>query len=92
MYARSSAGGAGIWQPSLRVPAESIRGAVGAGDALAAGILHGLHEDWEIARCLRLGVSAAAACLGHPGASEGISCRRPSFAQLAEKLGFREMP
>ena len=75
------------WQPSVRVPADKIKGAAGAGDALAAGILLGLHEDWPIARCLRLGVSAAAASLFDPSCSASIpsvdACLR-----LCDELGF----
>jgi len=87
VYARSAAG-AGVWQASLRVPAAAIRGAVGAGDALAAGILYGLHEDWSVERCLRLGVSAAASCLSHPSASAGVSPASACLA-LADRWGFQ---
>jgi sugar/nucleoside kinase (ribokinase family) len=66
------AGGERIWQPALDIPAGFIRGAAGAGDALASGIIHGLHEGWEIDRCLRLGVCAAAASLARPTCSEGV--------------------
>lgn len=75
------------WQPSIRVPAERIKGAAGAGDALAAGILLGLHEEWPVAQCLELGVSAAAASLFDPTCSASVgsvaACR-----QLAGELGF----
>jgi sugar/nucleoside kinase (ribokinase family) len=80
--------GSGVWQASLRVPAAAIRGAVGAGDALAAGILYGLHEDWSVERCLRLGVSAAASCLSHPSASAGVSPASACLA-LADRWGFQ---
>ena len=77
-----------VWQPSLRVPAGDIRGAAGAGDAFAAGVLYGLHEDWPIAESLRLAVSAAAASLYDPRCSSSLGpveeCRR-----LAEQLGFK---
>ena len=77
-----------MWQPSLRVPPGDIRGAAGAGDALAAGVLYGLHEDWPMDESLRLGVSAAAASLYDPRCSASLrpvaDCRR-----LAEQLGFR---
>ena len=41
---------------SLNLPAGFIAGATGAGDAFAAGYLHGWHEEWEIERCLKLGM------------------------------------
>ena len=75
------------WQPSLRVPADRIKGAAGAGDALAAGILLGLHEEWPIARCLHLGVCAAASSLFDATCSASVqpvdACLR-----LAGELGF----
>jgi sugar/nucleoside kinase (ribokinase family) len=57
---------------SVRVPEDQIISAVGAGDALAAGILMGLHEGWDLEQCLELGVSAAAACLSHATCSAGV--------------------
>lgn len=84
----ASPGGEFLWQPSLRVPRDRIRGAAGAGDALAAGILFGLHEEWPMARALELGVCAAAASLEHPSCSESL---RPASAclALAQTYGFR---
>jgi sugar/nucleoside kinase (ribokinase family) len=78
-----------MWQPSLRVPAAEIRGAAGAGDALAAGILLGLHEGWPIARCLRLGVSAAASSLYDATCSASVRTVDECF-RLADELGFVE--
>ncbi|MEN9634348.1 MAG: hypothetical protein RL077_2752 [Verrucomicrobiota bacterium] len=76
-----------VWQPSVRVAPAAIKGAAGAGDALAAGILLGLHENWPIARCLQLGVSAAAASLFDATCSASVgsiaACR-----QLGDELGF----
>ncbi len=48
------------WQPALRMP--TIASTAGAGDAFCAGVLLGLHEGWDLARCLLTGVCAAAAC------------------------------
>jgi len=85
------AGGGCWWQPSVRVRPADIRGAAGAGDALAAGILFGLHEGWPITRCLRLGVAAAAASLSHPTCSEGVGTAAACLAQ-AGRRGFRRLP
>lgn len=85
------ASGAGHWQPSLRVPASEIAGAAGAGDALAAGVLLGLHEDRPMADCLKLGVAAAAASLSHPGCSAGVGSVAACLA-LAERLGHHPPP
>ena len=43
-----------------------------AGDAFAAGILHGLHESWNAHDCIVLGNKMAAACLRAPTATGGI--------------------
>jgi sugar/nucleoside kinase (ribokinase family) len=78
-----------IFQPSLRLPGERIIGSTGAGDAIAAGILFGFHDDLPMKRCLEIGVCAAAASLGHPSATEGI----PSVEEclhLGQEFGFRE--
>lgn len=77
-----------VWQPSLRLPADFIAGAAGAGDALASGVILGLHEGWAIEKSLQLGVCAAAASLTHPTCSEGVKSRAECL-RLAEEFGFR---
>jgi sugar/nucleoside kinase (ribokinase family) len=83
----TNAQGQTIWQPSLRVPGDHIQGAAGAGDALAGGVLFGLHEGWPISDALTLGVCAAAASLAHPTCSEGVRSRAECLA-LASRFGF----
>lgn len=90
VFARNRSG-AGHWQPSLQVPPEMIRGAAGAGDALAAGVLYGLHEGWPMKRSLLLGVAAAAASLTDPSCSAGIKPAKACFA-LAREVGLRRLP
>jgi sugar/nucleoside kinase (ribokinase family) len=82
------ADGARHWQPSVRMPPAEIQGAAGAGDALATGVIYGLHEGWPIDESLRLGVCAAAASLQHPTCSEGVGSREACLA-LAAKFGFK---
>ncbi len=60
------------WQPAVRMPPGLIANTVGAGDALAAGVLLGVHEGWPMGRSLELGACAAAASLLHPTCSGGI--------------------
>lgn len=86
-----SARGGSRWQGSVRVPAESIRGMTGAGDALAAGVLLGLHQEEDMASCLELGVAAAAACLQHATCSDGVRPAAVCRAQ-ARRLGWRNPP
>lgn len=75
-------------QPSLKLPPGFIAGATGAGDAFAAGYLHGTHEGWPVADRLKLAVATAAMCLTHPTPSQGLKpvadCLR-----LVDELGFR---
>lgn len=75
-------------QPSLKLPPGFIAGATGAGDAFAAGYLHGTHENWPVPERLKLAVCTAAMCLTHPTPSQGL---KPVAAclQLADELGFR---
>ncbi|MFZ4261519.1 carbohydrate kinase family protein [Sphingobacterium sp. HJSM2_6] len=61
-----------IFQASLCLAQDQIVGANGAGDALAAGILYGIHENWEMEKSLLLGVSAAATSLSSVTCSDGI--------------------
>ena len=78
------------WQPALRLPPERIAGAVGAGDALAAGVLYGLHENWPMAEALTLGVTAAAA-LTDPTCSQGVRSVSACL-ELAATFGFQTTP
>ena len=76
-------------QTSLKLPPGFIAGATGAGDAFAAGYLHGTHEDWPVAARLKLAVCTAAMCLTHPTPSQGLKPVAECLA-LAEQLGFRD--
>lgn len=84
-----SAHGELLWQNAVDVPAVQIESTVGAGDAFAAGVLHGLHEDWTMARSLELGVCAAATSLLHATCSESVrgweECLR-----FGQETGFRK--
>ncbi|MCC5932573.1 MAG: carbohydrate kinase family protein [Cyclobacteriaceae bacterium] len=59
-------------QKSLKIPADQIKGAAGAGDAFASGVLYGIHEGWSMDLCLKAGVCTAAASLSDPSCSDGI--------------------
>ncbi len=75
-------------QPSLQLPTGFSRGATGAGDAFAAGLLFGLHEGWPLQKRLLLAVSVAASSLADPTPSKGVQPVQECLA-LAEKFGFR---
>ena len=80
-----------VWQASLNMPPAEIVGAAGAGDALAAGVLLGLHEAWPMGECLKLGVCAAAASLSHASCSEGVGPVEECLA-LAKRYGCKALP
>jgi sugar/nucleoside kinase (ribokinase family) len=77
------------WQPSLSLPDKYIAGTAGAGDAFCAGVLLGLHEGWELRRCLLTGVCIAAASLADPTCTAAVESLKASMA-LAKKYGFRK--
>ncbi|HOX55319.1 MAG TPA: carbohydrate kinase family protein [Candidatus Paceibacterota bacterium] len=81
--------GEDFWQPSLKLPPKYIAGTAGAGDAFCAGVLYGLHEGWELQRCLLTGVCIAAASLADATCTAGVKSLNSSLA-LARKLGFGE--
>ncbi len=78
-----------IFQPSLQVPPNQIAGTVGAGDAFAAGLLLGYHDDRPMEDCLSYGVCAAAASLRHPSTSGSVENISACLA-LARQFGYRE--
>lgn len=90
VYAQSADGG-GFWQPSVAMPSSRIRGTAGAGDALAAGVLHGLHEGQPMPDVLRIAVCVAAASLTDATCSEGV-CALEGCLRLAREHGWREIP
>lgn len=77
-----------FWQASLKLPPKYIAGTAGAGDAFCAGILYGLHEGWDLQRCLLTGVCIAAASLSDATCTSGVKSLNHSLA-LARKLRFR---
>jgi sugar/nucleoside kinase (ribokinase family) len=80
--------GEDFWQPALKLPAKYIAGTAGAGDAFCAGVLLGLHEGWELSRCLLTGVCIASASLADPTCTDGVRSLNTSLA-LAKKFGFQ---
>jgi sugar/nucleoside kinase (ribokinase family) len=80
--------GEDCWQSSLKLPKKFIKGAAGAGDAFCAGVLCGLHESWDLSRCLEVGVCMAAASLSDPTCTGGVASIRKAEA-LKKKYGAR---
>ena len=75
---------------SVVMPASAVVGANGAGDAFAAGMIYGLHENWPITDCLRLGCASAAASLRSVSTTAGVASVAECSA-LADKFGFRPL-
>lgn len=78
-----------FWQPSLKLPPDYIRGTAGAGDAFCAGVLLGLHEEWDLQRCLLTGVCIATASLSDPTCTAGVKSLNNSLS-LSRKFSFRK--
>jgi len=74
--------------PSVRVPPDAIKGANGAGDAFAAGVLFGLHQGWPLEDGLRLGLCAAAAALRSVSTTGSVAPAAECLA-LGRKWGWR---
>lgn len=86
----AAAPGGRTWrQGSVRVPPAEVVSTNGAGDAFAAGVILGIHQGWEVERCLEAGVSVAAVSLGAQSTSGAI---RPIAECLAygRERGFRD--
>jgi sugar/nucleoside kinase (ribokinase family) len=78
-----------VWrQGSVRMPAGAVRSTVGAGDAFAAGVLLGLHDDRPVEECLELGVSAAAVSLLGRSTSDSL-LPAAQCLDYARSNGFR---
>ena len=77
-------------QPSVKMPQASIAGTTGAGDAFAAGVLLGLHENAPMETALRYGVCTAAASLTEASSSDGV-VSLPGCLRLAENHGYRDL-
>jgi sugar/nucleoside kinase (ribokinase family) len=85
----AAAPGGRTWrQGSVRLPRQQVRSTTGAGDAFAAGVILGLHEDWPVEPCLRLGAASAAACVRSPHTSDGIKRADICLAD-ADRAGYR---
>ena len=80
----------GAWHEhgSVKLPAEYVKGAAGAGDAFTAGVLLGWHEGLPIDEALRTAVCAAAANLSDETCTGGMRARAECLA-IGERYGFR---
>lgn len=82
--------GATTTLPSVAIPEAEVLGANGAGDAFAAGMLYGIHEDWPVKDCLRLAHATAAVSL-RSISTTGAVVSWPECLALAERWGQRQL-
>jgi sugar/nucleoside kinase (ribokinase family) len=73
------------------MPAETIAGVNGAGDAFAAGFLYFWHEGRSLEDALRLGHACAAASMQAVSTTAGVLTFDECLA-LVRKWGFRPDP
>lgn len=74
-------------QGSVNLPKGYIAGTAGAGDAFCAGVLLGLHNGWDVQRCLVVGSCVAAASLSHPTCTIGVKSLKDCLG-IGKKYGF----
>ena len=79
-----------LYQGSVNLPSDKVISVLGAGDALAAGILYAIHEGWPISEALRLGVCSSASCLLELSSSKGILPYNKCL-DIGENYGFRQL-
>ena len=80
--------GAVFTKPSALIPRSLVAGANGAGDAFAAGMLYGLHEDWNISDALALAHASAAVSLRSLSTTGAVEPWRKCL-ELANQWGWR---
>ena len=76
---------------SVAMSKSSIAGVNGAGDAFAAGLLYGLHEERGVEAALRLGHACAAASMRAVSTITGVGSVAECLA-LADQWGWRPPP
>ncbi len=75
-------------QGSLYLPKGFVKGAVGAGDAFAAGIVYGIYKKWSIQERLVCAVCVAAMCLTDDTPYAGVGSIEECL-KLKERFQFR---
>jgi sugar/nucleoside kinase (ribokinase family) len=76
--------------PSHLCPEGFIASTVGAGDAFCAGMLYGIHEQWDLDQTMRFANAMAAMCLTDMTTSGGMKSMEETL-KLMEDLPLREM-
>lgn len=82
------ANGALYTKASVKIPQGEIRGTNGAGDAFAAGLIYGLHQEWNVEPALELAHASAAASIRGLGTTDAVMAWRDCL-KLASSWGWR---
>lgn len=76
--------------PSLKIPADQIKGSVGAGDAFCAGCLYGIYQEFDDKTILEYASAAAACNLFSENAVDGMRSKQ-EIMQMMEQYPRREL-
>jgi len=77
-----------LFIPSHELPDGFIKGTAGAGDAYCAGMLYGMHENWDLEKSMRFAGAMAAICLTEPSTSDGMKTLEETL-EFMEKMPLR---
>ena len=80
-----------LYVPSFYIAKKDIVGSNGAGDAFCAGVLFGLHENWELKKCLSLGGAFSNFNL-HSATASGGAVDLDSMLKFMEDAKLSPMP
>ena len=86
-----SRGGEFTAVPSLKLPAQEIKGSVGAGDAFCAGCLYGIYHHYPDKEILEFASAAAACNLFAENAVDGMRSRQ-EILQLMQNYPRQNLP
>jgi sugar/nucleoside kinase (ribokinase family) len=79
-----------LFVPSHACHEGYIASTVGAGDAFCAGMLYGIHEDWELKKSMKFANAMAAMCLTDMTTTGGMKSFDETF-KLMESLPVRDI-
>lgn len=79
-----------LFTPSHSCPEKLLKSTVGAGDAFCAGMLYGIHEEWELERTMKFANAMAAMCLTGLTTSDGMKSMEETV-KLMNELPLRKL-
>jgi len=73
-----------LFTPSHCCPEGLLKSTVGAGDAFCAGMLYGIHEEWDLERMMKFANAMAAMCLKGLTTSDGMESMKETVKLMNE--------